>query len=54
MYIHICIYIYQFKNFCRSELQIEVMAKTENLKSYNDYWITEWFDYLEVCVHCCY
>ena len=61
LYIYIYIYIiyiiyiiYQLKSFCWSELQIEVMAKTENLKSYNDYWITEGFDYLEVCVHCYY
>ena len=40
LYIYIYIYIiyiiyiiYQLKSFCWSELQIEVMAKTENLKS---------------------
>ena len=40
LYIYIYIYIiyniyniYQLKSFCWSELQVEVMAKTENLKS---------------------
>ena len=38
-------YIYLLQSFCWSELPTEVMAQTENLKIYNDYWITEWFNY---------
>ena len=60
--LYIYIYIYNIYYIYYISVEKFLLIRTtnrsygQNWKSeeFNDYWITEGFDYLEVCVHCYY